>query len=152
MIISRSNPVAANGIIFLWLSKIPLYIGITSSLSTHLSMDIYIVSTSWLLSTERQWTLGDVSFWIMFFSGYMPKSGMAGLCGISIFNFLRNLQPVVHGGCSNLQSPQQYRRVKSGLWSHTTSSELGAQGRVARPCPKGAHRIVRTHSLKVFVK
>ena len=48
---SSSIPVAANGIIlfFLWLRSIPLCIYTTSSWSTHLSMDIYVVSTSWLL-------------------------------------------------------------------------------------------------------
>ena len=30
-----------------------------------------------------------VSFWIMFFSGYMPSSGIAGSYGRSIFSFLR---------------------------------------------------------------
>ena len=51
MIIFGSIHVAANGIIsfFLWLSNSPLYIYTTSSLSIHLSMDIYIVSMSWLL-------------------------------------------------------------------------------------------------------
>ena len=41
MIISRSIPVAASGIIsfFLWLSNIPLCICTTSSLSNHLSVD-----------------------------------------------------------------------------------------------------------------
>ena len=34
---------------FLWLSNIPLYICTTSSLSIHLSMDIWVVSMSWLL-------------------------------------------------------------------------------------------------------
>ena len=28
-----------------------------------------------------------VSFWIMFFSGYMPRSRIAGSCGSSIFSF-----------------------------------------------------------------
>ena len=45
MTISRSIHVAANGIIlfFLWLSNIPLYICITSSLSIPLSMDIQLL-------------------------------------------------------------------------------------------------------------
>jgi len=32
-----------------------------------------------------------VSFWVLFFSRYMPRSGIPGLCSISIFSFFRNL-------------------------------------------------------------
>ena len=47
-----------------------------------------------------------VSFSILVFSGYMPRSGIAGSYGGFIPGFLRIPHAVFHSGCINLQSHQ----------------------------------------------
>ena len=60
-----------------------------------------------------------VSFRIMVFSRYMPRSGIDGLYGGSVFSFLRNLHIILHSGCTSLHSHQVYWRIP---FFHTFSS------------------------------
>jgi len=52
-----------------------------------------------------------VSLSIFVSSGYMPKSGIAGLYGGFIPRFLRNLHTVFHSGYISLHSHQQWKSV-----------------------------------------
>ena len=93
MTVSRSIHISTGDpILFLWLSDILLcvcvcvcHIFFMHSSDGHLAcFHVLAIVNGAAVNTGLQ-----VSFWVMFFSGYMPSNGIAGSDGSSVFSFLK---------------------------------------------------------------
>ena len=95
---------------FLGLNRSPLYVYTTFCLSSYLSVDIWVTSTFWLIVNNAAVSIGVQNIcWSSCSHSfvYIPRNGIAGSHGNSVFNFLANHHIVFHSSCTILHSHQQ---------------------------------------------
>ena len=64
-----------------------------------------------IVNSAAKITAGHLSFWIMVFSRYMPRSGIVGSYESSVSSFLRNFCAALCSGCTNFCSHQHCRKI-----------------------------------------
>ena len=84
---------------------------ICSSISRHLGC-FHILAIVNVATTDTE---VHVCFWFMVFPRHMPRSGVAGSYGTSVFSFLRDLHIASHSGYINLYFHPQCRQFLFSL-------------------------------------